>query len=197
MVTGFQSCALPIYDNTAATAPTSGYTVQAGDVAPTAPVAVAVADGSVTVTPQDGDTSALTVDYTDETGTAQSVTATKGSNGDWTLPAGTPAGVTVNATTGVVTLSENAVGDGTTVSSEASDGALTTAGANVTAGNVAPTAPLATALTNGSVTVAPQDGDTTSLTVNYTDETGAAQTVIANKAGGMKAAESGFTNCNV
>ncbi|HFI0475220.1 TPA: hypothetical protein ACGOZT_002167, partial [Streptococcus suis] len=90
--------------------------------APEAPEVTANADGSVTVTPSQtagDDTKTVDITYTDETGTSQTVTATKAEDGTWSVPA--DSGVTVDPTTGVVTIPADQVKDGSTVSAASTD----------------------------------------------------------------------------
>ncbi|MGQ7373513.1 hypothetical protein ACTGW9_05015, partial [Streptococcus suis] len=90
--------------------------------APESPSVVANADGSVTVTPSTtagDDTKTVEITYTDEDGNPQTVTATKGEDGNWTVP--TDSGVTVNPTTGVVTIPADKVKDGSPVSAVSKD----------------------------------------------------------------------------
>ncbi|WP_019673537.1 hypothetical protein, partial [Psychrobacter lutiphocae] len=78
-------------------------------------------DGSVSVTPPaDADVKSVTVVYTDEADVEQTVTATKDDQGNWSVPANAPKGVTVDAD-GVITLDQNAVKDGSTVTATAMD----------------------------------------------------------------------------
>ncbi|NQG59182.1 DUF1542 domain-containing protein [Streptococcus suis] len=78
-------------------------------------------DGTVTVTPSqtDGVTKTVDVTYTDEAGVEKNVTATKGQDDNWTVPA--DSGVTVNPTTGAVTIPANSVQNGSTVKAVAKD----------------------------------------------------------------------------
>ncbi|WP_153052270.1 DUF1542 domain-containing protein, partial [Streptococcus suis] len=85
------------------------------------PTVTANTDGTVTVTPSqtDGVTTTVDVTYTDEAGVEKTVTATKGQDGNWTVP--TDSGVTVNPTTGAVTIPANSVQNGSTVKAVAKD----------------------------------------------------------------------------
>ncbi|HFI0240483.1 TPA: hypothetical protein ACGPBH_002234, partial [Streptococcus suis] len=90
--------------------------------APEAPVVTANPDGTVTVTPSQtagDDTKTTDITYTDETGTAQTVTVTKKDDGTWSVPA--DSGVTVDTTTGAVTIPADKVQDGSTVSAVSKD----------------------------------------------------------------------------
>ncbi|MFM0780425.1 DUF1542 domain-containing protein, partial [Streptococcus suis] len=80
-------------------------------------------DGTVTVTPSqtDGVTKTVDVTYTDEAGVGKTVTATKGQDGNWTVPAGSE--VTVDSSTGAVTIPANSVQNGSTVKAVAKDSA--------------------------------------------------------------------------
>ncbi|HFI0325539.1 TPA: KxYKxGKxW signal peptide domain-containing protein, partial [Streptococcus suis] len=90
--------------------------------APESPSVVANEDGTVTVTPSQttgDDTKTTDITYTDETGTSQTVTVTKADDGTWSVPA--DSGVTVDATTGAVTIPADKVQDGSTVSATSTD----------------------------------------------------------------------------
>ncbi|HFI0244968.1 TPA: Ig-like domain-containing protein, partial [Streptococcus suis] len=112
--------------------------------APEAPVVDAKEDGSVTVTPAGDDTKTTAITYTDETGTSQTVTVTKKDDGTWSVPA--DSGVTVDATTGAVTIPADKVQDGSTVSAVSKDEAGNTSNpstdkAKNDPGTTAPAAP--------------------------------------------------------
>ncbi|HEP1788678.1 TPA: DUF1542 domain-containing protein, partial [Streptococcus suis] len=85
------------------------------------PTVTANTDGTVTVTPSqtDGVTKTVDVTYRDEAGVEKTVTATKEPDGNWTVP--TDSGVTVNPTTGAVTIPANSVQNGSTVKAVAKD----------------------------------------------------------------------------
>ncbi|WP_153051814.1 DUF1542 domain-containing protein, partial [Streptococcus suis] len=87
------------------------------------PTVTANTDGTVTVTPSqtDGVTKTVDVTYRDEAGVEKTVTATKEQDGNWTVP--TDSGVTVNPTTGAVTIPANSVQNGSTVKAVAKDSA--------------------------------------------------------------------------
>ncbi|HEP1819972.1 TPA: hypothetical protein VB845_001817, partial [Streptococcus suis] len=90
--------------------------------APETPSVEANEDGTVTVTPSQtagDDTKTTDITYTDETGTSQTVTVTKEDDGTWSVPA--DSGVTVDATTGAVTIPADKVQDGSTVSAVSKD----------------------------------------------------------------------------
>ncbi|MGQ7367826.1 Ig-like domain-containing protein, partial [Streptococcus suis] len=90
--------------------------------APEAPTVKANDDGSVTVTPSQtagDDTKTVAFNYTDEAGATQTVTATKADDGTWSVPA--DSGVTIDATTGAVTIPADKVQDGSTVSATSTD----------------------------------------------------------------------------
>ncbi|HFI0449804.1 TPA: YPDG domain-containing protein, partial [Streptococcus suis] len=94
----------------------------ADTTAPEAPTVKANDDGSVTVTPSTtagDDTKTVEITYTDEDGTTQTVTVTKGDDGTWSVPA--DSGVTVDETTGTVTIPSDKVQDGSTVSAVSKD----------------------------------------------------------------------------
>ncbi|MGU7930545.1 DUF1542 domain-containing protein, partial [Streptococcus suis] len=85
------------------------------------PTVTANTDGTVTVTPSqtDGVTKTVDVTYTNEAGVEKIVTATKGQDGNWTVPAGSE--VTVDSSTGAVTIPANSVQNGSTVKAVAKD----------------------------------------------------------------------------
>ncbi|HEM5208609.1 TPA: DUF1542 domain-containing protein, partial [Streptococcus suis] len=84
------------------------------------PTVTANTDGTVTVTPSETDvTEKVAVTYTDEAGVEKTVTATKGQDGNWTVPAGSE--VTVDSSTGAVTIPANSVKNGSTVKAVAKD----------------------------------------------------------------------------
>ncbi|SUD91833.1 Protein of avirulence locus involved in temperature-dependent protein secretion [Psychrobacter phenylpyruvicus] len=100
-----------------------------------APVVDAVAGGSVTATPGADNVEQVIV-FTDETGTEQTITATKGADGSWTLDKEID-GVSLDATSGVVTLAPDAVKDGSTVTATGSDAYENTASDSAKALDVA------------------------------------------------------------
>ena len=90
--------------------------------APAAPEVKAEDDGSVKVTPPtDADTKSVTIAYKDQAGNLQTLTATKGDDGNWTLPAGTDASIKIDQTTGVVTLPKDKIKVGEKVTASAKD----------------------------------------------------------------------------
>ncbi|HEM6342732.1 TPA: hypothetical protein U2D03_002362, partial [Streptococcus suis] len=122
--------------------------------APEAPSVVANEDGSVTVKPSqtDGDdTKTVDITYTDENGTPQKVTVTKADDGTWSVPA--DSGVTVDATTGAVTIPADQVKDSSPVTAVSKDevgNTSTTSEATTpaTTDNVTPVAPAVTEVTD-------------------------------------------------
>ncbi|WP_050748291.1 InlB B-repeat-containing protein, partial [Peptoniphilus duerdenii] len=90
--------------------------------APGKPEVKAEDDGSVKVTPPtDADTKSVTISYKDQAGNPQTLTATKGDNGKWTLPAGTDASIKIDQATGVVTLPKDKIKAGENVTAKAKD----------------------------------------------------------------------------
>ncbi|MDG6895248.1 Ig-like domain-containing protein [Volucribacter amazonae] len=91
--------------------------------APAAPELVAEIDGSVTVTPPtDKDVASVAVKYTDSEGQEQTVVATKGEDGKWSITSPeSEEVVTIDADTGVMTIPAEAVKDGTEVTATATD----------------------------------------------------------------------------
>ncbi|MCK3882740.1 YSIRK-type signal peptide-containing protein, partial [Streptococcus suis] len=158
--------------------------------APETPSVVANEDGTVTVTPSQtagDDTKTTDITYTDENGTEQTVTVTKEDDGTWTVP--TDSGVTVDPTTGAVTIPADKVQDGSTVSATSTDEAgNTSTSATDTAKNnpdtTAPESPSVVANEDGTVTVTPSTtagDDTKTVDITYTDENGTEQTVTVTK----------------
>ena len=83
---------------------------------PDAPELTANDDGSVTVTPPtDKDVDVVQITYTDEKDHEGTLVATKGDDGVWKLPDGTDKSITIDPTTGVVTIPANQVKDGSEV----------------------------------------------------------------------------------
>ncbi|MCU9999608.1 cell wall anchor protein, partial [[Pasteurella] aerogenes] len=148
---------------------------------PTAPDVKANDDGSVTVTPSD-DSTKTTVEYTDEDGNSQTATFTKDPNtGKW-VDDNPNDSITVDPDTGVVTIPEDAVKDGTDVTAVTEDetGNESDPGSDTAKDVTPPTAPDVKANDDGSVTVTPSD-DSTKTTVEYTDEDGNSQTATFTK----------------
>ncbi|MFZ7344449.1 cell wall anchor protein, partial [Avibacterium volantium] len=154
--------------------------------APDAPDVVAQDDGSVTVTPPtDDDTKEVETTYTDEDGNPHTVVTEKDDDGQWTVknPDENP-GVTVDPDTGVVTIPEDKVKDGTEVVSKGKDEAGNESPADKdTAKDVTPPGkPDVEAQDDGSVTVTPPtDDDTKEVETTYTDEDGNPHTVVTEK----------------
>ncbi|MGC9604271.1 hypothetical protein ACO2FP_05270 [Staphylococcus warneri] len=156
------------------------------EVTPTAPVITSdEANASVTVTPQ-GDADKMTVHYVAPNGDAKEVIATKVGN-QWTLNE-TPTGISIDNTSGAVTVSYQGIQNGSEVSASETYGnsdASTESRANVPVKEVTPTAPVITSdEANASVTVTPQ-GDSDKMTVHYVAPNGDAKEVIATKTGGQ------------
>ena len=86
------------------------------------PVLTAHQKGGVTVTPptDEEDVKSVIINYQDETGAIRQTVATKDDSNNWTL-SGDKSGVEVNPTTGVVTIDENSILDGSRVSAVATD----------------------------------------------------------------------------
>ncbi|MCW9709614.1 Ig-like domain-containing protein [Avibacterium sp. 21-586] len=92
---------------------------------PTAPDVIANDDGSVVINPpRDADTKKVTTEYVDENDQSHTIVAEKGSDGKWTItnPSDNP-GVTIDPNTGVVTIPEDKVKDGSDVTARGTDGA--------------------------------------------------------------------------
>ncbi|MDW8760297.1 Ig-like domain-containing protein, partial [Streptococcus suis] len=154
--------------------------------APEVPSVVANEDGTVTVTPSTtagDDTKTVDITYTDENGTTQTVTVTKADDGTWSVPA--DSGVTVDATTGAVTIPANKVQDGSTVSATSTDEAGNTSNpATDTAKNnpdtTAPTAPVVNTPTAGDTTVTGTAEPGATVKVTFPDGTEVTTTADEN-----------------
>ncbi|WP_392406918.1 Ig-like domain-containing protein [Cardiobacterium hominis] len=86
--------------------------------------------GGVVITP-DSKATTLDVNYTDEQGQSHSVSFTKDASGKWVAKGTLPGGVTIDPTTGKVTIAPEAVKDGSTVKAHNSDGTHTSPDADV------------------------------------------------------------------
>ncbi|MFU9047629.1 beta strand repeat-containing protein, partial [Acinetobacter tibetensis] len=84
-----------------------------------APDVVALPGGAVTSTPG-ADNVQQVISYTNESDTPVTLTATKAADGTWSLDT-TPTGVSIDPSTGVITLGMDAVKDGSVVSAEGTD----------------------------------------------------------------------------
>ncbi|MDO5768492.1 MAG: hypothetical protein Q4P13_03225, partial [Psychrobacter sp.] len=135
-------------------------------------------DGSVTVTPID-DATETEITYIDEEGQEQTVTFTKDPvTGEWVdnNPNDT---LSVNPTTGEVTIPPNAVKDGSEVTANQTTPKGTSGPATVIAKDDIPE-PTIIAQDDGSVTVTPID-DATETEITYIDEDGQEQIVTFTK----------------
>ena len=154
------------------------------EATPTAPVITSdEANASVTLTPQ-GDSDKMTVHYVAPNGDAKEVIATKVGN-QWTLNE-TPTGISIDNTSGAVTVGYQGIQNGSEVSASETHGnsdASTESRANVPVKEATPTAPVITSdETNASVTVTPQGGSD-KMTVHYVAPNGDPKEVIATKVG--------------
>ncbi|WEB71114.1 hypothetical protein [Aerococcus christensenii] len=160
-------------------------------VKPAAPTVSAPADGkdqgSATITPAK-DTDTLVITYTPEGDTKEkTITVKKDNDGNWTGT--TPDGVTVDKTTGKVTIPANKVKDGSDVKAKDSKNGIESkentgkTGTNPTA----PAAPTVTTPANGdgqgSATITPAK-DTDTLEITYTPEGKDKEKTITVKKGG-------------
>ncbi|MGR3808583.1 beta strand repeat-containing protein [Pasteurella testudinis] len=177
---------------------TGNGSVKVDTTVPQAPtVTPSTEDGSVTVTPAD-DAVKTDITYVDEDGVTQTVTVVKGEDGTWAAEDGTtlPEGVTVDPTTGVVTIGQDAVKDGSTVTATNTDTANNESveGTGTAGVDKGPNAPTVTPSTeDGSVTVTPAEG-AEKLDITYVDEDGVNQTVTVVKGeDGTWAPEAGTT----
>ena len=105
-------------------------------VKPEAPTLKANDDGSVTVTPPtDKDVDVVQITYTDENNHEGTLAVTKDAKGQWKLPDGTDKSITIDTTTGVVTIPANQVKDGSEVKAIAQKGTEVSEEAKVNAKN--------------------------------------------------------------
>ncbi|WP_260390064.1 hypothetical protein [Staphylococcus warneri] len=154
------------------------------EATPTAPVITSdETNASVTVTPQ-GDSDKMTVHYVAPNGDPKEVVATK--TGDqWTLNE-TPTGISIDNTSGAVTVGYQGIQNGSEVSASETHGnsdASTESRANVPVKEATPMAPVITSNeANASVTVTPQ-GNADKMIVHYVDPNGDPKVVIATKIG--------------
>ena len=166
-------------------------TVPADNVPPGKPTVSINADGSVNITPPtDEDVRTIEVNYIDENGNLQNAVLTKdmrdglGHYGQWTS---NNPDVSVDITTGKVTIPADKVKDGSQVKAKATDVSGNTGDeGSANAGNnldtTAPAQPTVEAKMNGFVYITPPaDEDTKSVEVRYIDEKGNPQTVTITK----------------
>ncbi|TNG92213.1 hypothetical protein, partial [Testudinibacter aquarius] len=150
--------------------------------APTQPDVKANDDGSVTITPPtDADTKTIDITYTKPDGTTTTTTVSKDTDGKWTS---TDQDVTVDPTTGVVTIPEDKVKDGTEVKSTATDtsGNTSAPDSDIAKDVTAPTQPDVKANDDGSVTITPPtDADTKTIDITYTKPDGTTTTTTISK----------------
>ena len=169
------------------------------DSASKAPTVTANADGSIT-TSAITDTSAtkLLINYDTEAGTFASLTFVKSTGGVWSFDTTVstingvtqttlPTGVTVNPTTGAVSVADNSIKDGyvTTFLYEGTGGSSLVGVASGTAiDSTLLTSPTVTPNSDGSVSIAAiTNADVDTATVNYTNEAGKAVVLQLKKSG--------------
>ncbi|TCB67056.1 Ig-like domain-containing protein [Acinetobacter sp. ANC 4178] len=147
------------------------------------PDVVALNGGVVTVKPGANNVKQV-ITYTDESNNPVTLTASKGSDGQWILDK-TPTGVSINSSTGLVTIGMDAVKDGSTVTSTGTNSSNNTATDSDIAqiDDSTPTsadAPDVVALDTGAVVVKP-GADNVKQVVTYIDESNNAVTLTATK----------------
>jgi Ca2+-binding RTX toxin-like protein len=147
------------------------------------PDVVALNGGVVTVKPGSNNVKQV-ITYTDESNNAVTLTASKGSDGKWSLDT-TPTGVSIDSSTGLVTIGMDAVKDGSIVTSTGTNSSNNTATDSDTAkiDDSTPTSadvPDVVALVGGAVTVTP-GADNVKEVISYTDESNNAVTLTASK----------------
>ncbi|MCJ8161744.1 hypothetical protein, partial [Acinetobacter zhairhuonensis] len=156
-----------------------------GTPAPSAdkPDVIGLNGGVVTAKPGTNNVKQV-INYIDESNNTVVLTATKGSDGKWILDK-TPTGVTINPSTGEVTIGMDAVKDGSTVTSTGTNSSNNTATDSDTAqvDDSTPTSadtPDVTALATGAVAVKPGE-DNVKQVITYTDESDNVVTLNATK----------------
>ena len=152
------------------------------EATPMAPVIISdEANASVTVTPQGG-SDKMIVHYIAPNGDPKEVIATKVGT-QWTLNE-TPTGISIDNTSGAVTVGYQGIQNGSEVSASETHGnsdVSTETRANVPVKEATPMAPVITSdEAKASVTVTPQ-GDSDKMTVHYVAPNGDAKEVIATK----------------
>ncbi|WP_159990710.1 hypothetical protein [Pelistega ratti] len=102
---------------------TATETVTVDTTLPTAPTVIpSKTDGSVDVTPPtDADVEKVEITYTDEKDQPQTITVTKGDDGQWKAEGDVPNGTVVDPATGKVTIPQDNVKDGSEVTAKATD----------------------------------------------------------------------------
>ncbi|MFP1715768.1 hypothetical protein ACLD5N_00400, partial [Gardnerella leopoldii] len=115
---------------------TAKLTITVKPAAPTVTVPTSGKDqGSATITPAAG-TDTLEITYTPEGETKEkTITVKKGNDGKWKIDGNTPEGVTVDETTGKVTIPANKIKDGSSVTAKDKKGNNTSDEATGKAGN--------------------------------------------------------------
>ncbi|QAT95232.1 hypothetical protein [Haemophilus parainfluenzae] len=143
---------------------------------PSAPEVVAQPDGSVTITPApEKDVNKTTVTYTDEDGNEHTETFTKDPNTNKWVDNNPNDSVSIDPETGVITIPEKAVKDGSEVTAKNTDNSDNTGekGSDTVKDVTPPSAPEVVAQPDGSVTITPApEKDVNKTTVTYTDEDG-------------------------
>ncbi|MCJ8162860.1 beta strand repeat-containing protein, partial [Acinetobacter zhairhuonensis] len=155
------------------------------DTVADAPDVIAVAGGSVGIVPG-LDNVQLEIYYTNENDEAIVLTAIKAPDGTWSLDT-TPVNVSINPTTGVVSIGRDAVKDGSLVSSVGTDqqGNIASDADFAQSDDLTPSAadaPDVLALNDGSVTVTP-GADNVRQDIQYKNESNVDVYLIAEQAG--------------
>ncbi|WP_311481431.1 InlB B-repeat-containing protein [uncultured Anaerococcus sp.] len=148
-----------------------------------APTVEAVADGSVKVSPNNKESDTLEISFG---GPATIVTATKGADGNWTLANGTDPNIKIDKETGTVTIPASMLSKGEEVKAkEKADTQVSPEATGNSNDTTAPEKPAVKVEDNGDVTVTPPtDADTKSVTIEYKDQDGHNQTLVATKENG-------------
>ena len=149
---------------------------------PEKPIVTAPNTGVVTAKPKDpAKADKITVTYKDEEGSKVTVVGNKGKDGTWTLE--NNPGVTIDSTTGEITIPADKVKDDTPVTAITKNGnSVDSDPATETARAPKPEAPTVVAKEDGTVTAKPKDpAKADKITVTYTGEDGSTKKVVGTK----------------
>ena len=167
--------------------PNPGPNPQPGGINPPTVAKDPAHKGGVVITP-DSKATTLDINYTDENNQPHSVSFGKDASGKWVAKGTLPSGVSIDPTTGKVTITPDAVKDNSTVTAKNSDGTHTSPDANVTTDADSGTTPpaldpptvVADPTHKGGVII-PPDSQATTLEIKYTDEAGQPHTLTVEK----------------
>ncbi|MDO5680959.1 MAG: Ig-like domain-containing protein, partial [Pelistega sp.] len=151
---------------------------------PNSPTLVAK-EGGVTVTPA-VDTDKVVVKYTDDSGAEKEVVANKDTEDNWTLADGTPAGVTIDATTGAISFPAAQIDATQGATAVGSDNAGNNSEPGVLPADATPpNAPVLTEVGSGAdvgaLKVVFDKAGSDKVVVSYKDDAGADVALVATK----------------